>query len=284
MSLGFGFGLQYSKLSGGGSGFEGFLNQFPGASLGLSLRLLDINYTGSAIKVRRSSNNDELDIGFVNNELDTASLLDFVGSGNGFVSIWYDQSGQNLDVSQNLASAQPQIVNSGSLILEDNKPSISFNGTSQFLSTSSSFSATNIYISSVVNAANASQNERIYHVKNSGNNIAMIRAVDYPSQLLLFRNLTNNTEFNGPISFKSLINRLYTSINSDTLFEDSELSNGKDSGITSYNGSNGIFIGCRADEGSFANIKAQEFIFYNFDNSSNRVGIENNVNSRYNLY
>ena len=281
MSLGFGFGLQYSKLSGGG--FEGFLNQFPGASLGLSLDKLDINYTGFCIKVRRSSDNNELDIGFVNNELDTASLLDFVGSGNGFVSIWYDQSGQNIDVSQNLASAQPQIVNSGSLILEDNKPSISFNGTNQFLSSSSSFSATSIYISSVLNAANVSQNQRIYHVKNSGNNIAMIRVVDSPSQLI-FRNLTNITGFNGPATNKTLINRLYTSINSDILFEDSELSNGKSSSGTGYNGSNGIFIGCRADEGSFANIKAQEFIFYNFDNSSNRVGIENNVNSRYNLY
>jgi hypothetical protein len=56
------------------------LNQFSGASLGLSLDKLDKNYTGSAIKVRRSSDNNELDIGFVNNELDTASLLDFVNT------------------------------------------------------------------------------------------------------------------------------------------------------------------------------------------------------------
>ena len=109
----------------------------------------------------------------------------------------------------------------------------------------------------------------------------MIRVV---APQLIFRNLTNNIDFNGPATNKTLINRLYTSINSDILFEDSELSNGKDSGDSGYSGSNGIFIGCRADEGNFANIKAQEFIFYNFDNSSNRVGIENNVNSRYNLY
>ena len=56
MRLGFGLGLQYSKLSGGG--FEGFLNLFPNASLGLSLDKLDKNYTGSAIKVRRSSDNN----------------------------------------------------------------------------------------------------------------------------------------------------------------------------------------------------------------------------------
>ena len=102
-----GWGSIYDKSNAGetllsGGGFEGMLNQFPGASLGLSLDKLDKNYTGSAIKVRRSSGNDELDIGFVNNELDTASLLDFVGSGNGFVSIIYDQMGVN-NMVQNTA-------------------------------------------------------------------------------------------------------------------------------------------------------------------------------------
>ena len=112
MSLGFGLGLQYSRLSGGG--FEGILNQFPGASLGLSLRLLDINYTGFCIKVRRSSDN---------NELDTASLLDFVGSGNGFVTIIYDQVGSN-NMNQTTANLQGQIVSNGSLILKGGKPCI----------------------------------------------------------------------------------------------------------------------------------------------------------------
>ena len=123
MRLGFGLGLQYSKLSGGGSGFEGILNQFPGASLGLSLRLLDINYTGSAIKVRRSSDNNELDIGFVDGILDTASLLDFVGSGNGFVTIIYDQVGSN-NMTQTTANLQGQIVSNVSVILKGGKPCI----------------------------------------------------------------------------------------------------------------------------------------------------------------
>jgi len=125
-----GWGSIYDKsnagetlLSGGGSGFEGFLNNFSGASLGLSLDKLDKNYTGSAIKVRRSSNNDELDIGFVNNELDTASLLDFVGSGNGFVSIIYDQVGSN-NMVKNTASLQGQIVSNGEVILKGGKPCI----------------------------------------------------------------------------------------------------------------------------------------------------------------
>jgi len=122
MSFGFGFGLQYSRLSGGG-GFEGILNQFPGASLGLSLDKLDKNYTGFCIKVRRSSDNNELDIGFVDGILDTASLLDFVGSGNGFVTIIYDQVGSN-NMTQTTANLQGQIVSNGSVILKGGKPCI----------------------------------------------------------------------------------------------------------------------------------------------------------------
>jgi len=135
MSLGFGLGLEYSRLSGGG-GFEGILNQFPGASLGLSLDKLDKNYTGFAIKVRRSSDNAEVDIGFVNNELDTASLLDFVGSGNGFVSIIYDQVGSN-NMTQTTANLQGQIVSNGEVILKGGKPCIirSANDDGGYLST-----------------------------------------------------------------------------------------------------------------------------------------------------
>jgi hypothetical protein len=103
--------------------FTGFLNQFPNASLGLSLDKLDKSYTGSAIKVRRSSDNTELDIGFVNGILDTATLLDFVGSGNGFVSIIYDQVGSN-NMTQTTANLQGQIVSNGEVILKGGKPCI----------------------------------------------------------------------------------------------------------------------------------------------------------------
>jgi hypothetical protein len=55
------------------------LDLFPNASVAYSLRKLRTAYSGSAIRVRRSSDNAEQDIGFVDNELDTTSMLDFVG-------------------------------------------------------------------------------------------------------------------------------------------------------------------------------------------------------------
>jgi hypothetical protein len=79
-----------------------------------SLRLLNTDYTGNSIRVRRSSDNAEQDIGFTaDGELDTSALLTFVGAGNGFVTTWYDQSGNGYNATQTIASAQPRIVNAG---------------------------------------------------------------------------------------------------------------------------------------------------------------------------
>lgn len=78
-----------------------------------SLRLLRTAYAGSAIRVRRSSDNAEADIGFDGEDLDEAALLAHVGAGNGFVVTWYDQSGSARHVTQSDTGRQPRIVNGG---------------------------------------------------------------------------------------------------------------------------------------------------------------------------
>jgi hypothetical protein len=55
------------------------LDMYPNAAVAYSLRKLRNTYTGNAIRVRRSSDNAEQDITFSGNELDTTSMLDFVG-------------------------------------------------------------------------------------------------------------------------------------------------------------------------------------------------------------
>ena len=82
------------------------LDRFP-ATVAYSLRKLRSGQT-IAIRVRRSSDNAEQDIGFVGDE--TASLLSFCGVGNGFVTTWYDQSGNGYDATQPIQANQPQIV------------------------------------------------------------------------------------------------------------------------------------------------------------------------------
>jgi len=103
------------------------LDTYSGSAAAYSLRKLRTSYTGSAIRVRRSSDNTEQNIGFTTGgDLDTGALLSFVGSGNGFVTTWYDQSGNGRNVTQSTANSQPRIVSSGSIILKNNKPAIDF--------------------------------------------------------------------------------------------------------------------------------------------------------------
>jgi hypothetical protein len=78
-----------------------------------------------ACRVRRSSDNAELNIGFTaSGDLDIAALLDFVGSSNGFVTTWYDQSGDARNLTQTTAGSQPRIVNNGAIVTQDGRPAV----------------------------------------------------------------------------------------------------------------------------------------------------------------
>lgn len=84
------------------------------AAVAYSLRLLSTTYPGAAIRVRRDNDNTTLDIGFdATGFLNVAALKSFVGSNNGYVSRWYDQSGSGNDAKQNDVSKQPIIVRAG---------------------------------------------------------------------------------------------------------------------------------------------------------------------------
>jgi Alpha-L-arabinofuranosidase B, catalytic/Concanavalin A-like lectin/glucanases superfamily len=85
------------------------------ANAAWSVRKVRSAYAGNCIKVRRSSDNATQNIGFVAGVLDTASMLTFVGAGNGFIDTWYDQSGNGYNATQATAANQPRIVTSGAL-------------------------------------------------------------------------------------------------------------------------------------------------------------------------
>jgi uncharacterized protein (TIGR02145 family) len=86
------------------------------AAAAYSLRKINSAYNGSAIRVRRSNDNTEQNIGFAaNGNLDEAALTAFVGSNSGFVTVWYDQSGNARNITQTTAANQPRIVNAGTI-------------------------------------------------------------------------------------------------------------------------------------------------------------------------
>ena len=118
------------KGAGGGGSF--ILDDYP-AYAAFSLQKIKSAYSGSAIRVRRSSDNAEQDIGFTANALDSSSLLTFVGAGDGLITIAYNQTG-GTDFTQTTANSQPKIVSSGSLITDTNGlAAIQFDGVGDHL-------------------------------------------------------------------------------------------------------------------------------------------------------
>lgn len=144
------------------------LDMMPNAthSVAYSVRKLRANYTGFALRVRRTGGgggSPQADVAFDENGVVSGSSIVTVavsGGGfstgakvslstffasssfNGFISIWYDQSGNGNNAVQSTTSRQPQLVRSGALILENGLPSIEFVGahTSEFLGLTSSVS------------------------------------------------------------------------------------------------------------------------------------------------
>ena len=110
---------------------------YPSATplVAFSLRQLSSTYTGNAIRTQRSSDGTSQDIGFTPaGDLDTAKLKAFVGSGDGYVTVWYDQSGNGYDASQGTAAIQPMIMSGGVINRDNGQPSVYTFGSNGFLS------------------------------------------------------------------------------------------------------------------------------------------------------
>jgi hypothetical protein len=88
-----------------------------------SFRKLSSTYAGSSVRVRRTSDNSEQDIGFdVSGNLDTSSLTTFLGSSDGFITKWYDQSGSSRDGVQTTSSRQIRIATAGVIETKNGLP------------------------------------------------------------------------------------------------------------------------------------------------------------------
>jgi hypothetical protein len=271
--------------------FSLLLDLYPNAAAAYSLRKLRDAYTGSAIEVRRTSDNAEQDIGFVNNELDLATLESFCSGTDGFVTTWYDQSGNGRNATQTTSANQSQIVSSGSVILENNKPTLQFNGLGGYqilnrpLTGASAFS-----VFSTLNVKTAQSFEMIFTQSDGLNN---------RGRLEIRRNSTNNLlEYLGndtnislmlgtiPINNKQILSSYIGSSNIATAHINTVLD--KTSTNTQINiGNYESTIGERKTSIGVQfplNGLFQELVIYASDQSSNRTGIETNINDFYSIY
>jgi len=108
------------------------LDLYPSTAGQYFMHKVSNTYTGACIRVRRSSDNAEQDIGFVGIDLDTAGLTSFVGASHGLVTTWYSQSGF-FNLTQTSANLQPAIIIGGVLQTLNGKPCLKFDGSNDFL-------------------------------------------------------------------------------------------------------------------------------------------------------
>jgi hypothetical protein len=265
------------------------LDEYPNAAAAYSLRKLRAAYTGNLIRVRRSSDNTEQDIGFSGANLDESSLTTFCGSGNGFVTTWYDQSGNGYNATQTTAANQPQIVTSGIINQTNNKPCLSFNGSinSRFLESSSV---------AILDKLNLS-----YFGVSQVNNFSS----DYPNAATILAQLTllgawgvnvgPSVASQGRLGSAANVSSAVTSLNQRLIYanqinttasiavNDSALVTNAAS-LTNYNTDLRLLIGRISATENRLDGTLQELILYTPNQSSNQIGISTNINNFYLIY
>lgn len=262
------------------------LDVYPNATGAYGLRKLKSNYTGFAFIVRRSSDNSSQNIGFNSDgSLDTTSLLSFVGSGNGYVTTWYNQDGNvNHYLYNTTASQQPQIVENGVVLVDTNgKPQLRF--TNQILLSVPGFSW-NISASALFYLGNSSTST----ANTSGFISIQSSPTDNPEIRLAAANAVNSywngsyqISGNYSMNTRKVYSSLITGNKTHTVYGNgTQLVTGSKSGT--FNNLSEFSIGGYNSISGYQNGYISELIIYTTDQSSNRTGIESNINNYYTIY
>jgi hypothetical protein len=257
---------------------SGLLQDYPGAAGAYSLRLLDAAYTGDAIRVRRSGDNAEQDIGFDGaGELDRDAIADFCSPGDGFVKVWYDQSGNGRDMEQTTTAAQGKIYDAATgVLLQGTTPSVTFTSVQTMYHSLASNLTGDMFFAGVFTKLDAAirqdvSNDPWIRYSNGGFIVTqeptfLYSGVTYVSgrHLATFQIKSTGATFseNGVLGDEyaggTSVNMARFQMNPDSATYGASTNSG-----TSY---------------------WQEYIIYPSDQSANRAGIESNINDFYDIY
>ena len=300
-------GIGVQPYTVGATPFIGLLDTYTDAAAAYSVRKLRAAYTGSAIRVRRSSDNTEQNIGFDGNgNLDESALTTFVGANNGFVTTFYDQSGNGRDATQTTAANQPRIVNSGVVDKMNNRPALIFDGSNDVLTVASSTATFNFLHngteSAVVFVGNADTSGGFGYF---GNNAATTANVGFQSgqdptyspyvfisratsgQIVAFAQTANNI-----ITASTFM--LYADIDADNstaanraklyINNNASVDNTFTNVVSTANASFNFQIGAAGNNAFVLDGSVQELLLYQTNQTTNRAGIQNNLNTYYAIY
>jgi hypothetical protein len=260
---------------------SGLLYDYPGAAAAYSVRSLSNNAV-KCMRVRRTvAPFDEQDIGFDSNgELDTAAIAAFGGSDPLTVSRWYDQSGQSNHATQAAAASQPQIYNGSAVITENGKPAIDFVQNSSRSLNGPTFSNNSIMSFSVNREVT---NRGTIWGLGGGNMYKILEVSNWSDkQILIFKGDGTAYDSIKATSNKDLAQHLITvSRFSNALKAYIDGVSEIDTTDTYAASSGALGFGNRNTQGQ---LYLQEAVFYESDQSSNRSGIESNINTYFSIY
>jgi len=264
----------YFQIGNFGTPTSGLLYDYSGAAAAYSVRQL-ANTAALAMRIREDGTDTETDIGFdANGDLDTAAIASHCGSNNGYVSKWYDQSGEQNDAIQGTFGSQPQIYNGTAVITENGKPAIDFLSTITYLR-NTSISMTQPFSGFVAVSGLNTSTGYVHGGTNSGNRIICSTVI--PGDYI---NINAGTALGSTTlgdSGVQLLSTLYNSTSSEIWKNGSSIA----SGNAGTRNCSGFTIGTRYSAISYQlEGKMQEFIYYDSDQDSagNRSGIETNIN------
>ena len=193
---------------------------------------------------------------------------------NGFVVTWYDQSGNSNDATQSTPAAQPKIVSGGSLVTEGTsaKPAVEFTDGSHYLQSGTLSGFGDIYTVAMANnltdafyAYGLTINSQHNSLRNNGSTTFLRGTSDISfsqslptGQALWFavQDTTSSVHIDGVLEVSG--SNGSSSVDKITL-------SGRDGGIDGGN-------------------VMQEFILFDSNQSSNRTGMETNINDHFDIY
>jgi hypothetical protein len=201
-------------------------------------------------------------------------------SGSGYVTRWYDQSGNDRHATQSVTTDQPLILSSGSIITLNNKPALSFDGDNDFLSIAS---LTNTNSNSVFQVLKTEPHEgtgaefpfsfngdRVYYAQSPVNTFIMASNVGYTISGMDTLNLVLNSMFyssNGSIYQNGILKGSSLSFNPS---------------VGTFTGFIGNVLINRPDLSS--RMITHELLYYTSSQISTRAPIEQNINTYFNIY
>jgi hypothetical protein len=265
------------------------LNDYPGATAAYGVRLLDKNYSGPCMRIRKGNTSpaETADIYFdVDGNLDEDAIVSHCGTENGAVEIWYDQSGNGYHQVQETEASQPFIYDGATdtVVKINGKPSIIFTGGGQLQNVTHSSVTVNLMPTFNSTSPAPGYTFGVMGTSGLGTYTNFMMGTSTGSVYMGFCTASGSgiTEQNASVTYwinqneqiSPTRNGMYTAMGSQGVatmeWTSTSLAN-----MRWYINYNYFFV---------ASLRVQEYLIYYADKSSDQSGIENAMNDYYSVY